>query len=236
MPQVSAFAPQAKHVAPWMPHDAVERVRQAPPWQQPVGQLVASQPQRPFTHRWPLGHGELAPHMQTPLVQTFEVMPHETQAPPLMLHVDSPALRQPPAAEQHPEGHVEALQLEPPPAPPAVEPPAVEPPAVEPPAVEPPAVEPPAVEPPAVEPPAVEPPAVEPPAVEPPAVEPPAVEPPAVEPPAVEPPAVEPPAVEPPAAEPPPLAPPAVDPPPALPPNPPPLPPMINAHAPAWHC
>ncbi|GMU61184.1 MAG: hypothetical protein AMXMBFR34_29470 [Myxococcaceae bacterium] len=55
------------------------------PWQQPDGQLVASQMQAPPEHRWPAPHAALPPQRQTPLAQlsAFEVS-QAAQVPPLV--------------------------------------------------------------------------------------------------------------------------------------------------------
>lgn len=98
---------------PLVPHVAVVRVAQAPAAvQQPEGHEVESQPHTPEMHRWPLEHEAPAPHMQTPVVQTFAVVPHEMQAPPLVLHEPCDIATQLRAAEQHPFGHVEPSQIQ----------------------------------------------------------------------------------------------------------------------------
>lgn len=72
-----------------MPHSPGKLVVwQVLPWQQPDGQLVASQMQAPPEHRWPAPHGALAPHWHWPPAQVsaFDVS-HMVQLPPFVPHV-----------------------------------------------------------------------------------------------------------------------------------------------------
>jgi hypothetical protein len=60
---------------------------QVVPLQQPVGQLVASQTQAPFTQCWPAAQAELlVPQTHAPLVQLSAVIPQATQTRPLEPH------------------------------------------------------------------------------------------------------------------------------------------------------
>jgi hypothetical protein len=83
-------AGQAAHVAPPVPHSDAHWEGVWRQWpvvlsQQPVGQLVALQTQAPFTHAWPLGQAEpVEPQTHAPLVQLSAVVPHTTQACPLL--------------------------------------------------------------------------------------------------------------------------------------------------------
>jgi hypothetical protein len=60
----SAVIPQAAHAPPLLPHVASDCVRQVADAQQPFGQLVPSQTQRPETQCWPTAHIAPPPHAQ----------------------------------------------------------------------------------------------------------------------------------------------------------------------------
>jgi hypothetical protein len=62
----SAVLPQAAHAPPLLPHVASDCVRQVADAQQPFGQLVPSQTQRPETQCWPTAH--IAPPPQAQLL------------------------------------------------------------------------------------------------------------------------------------------------------------------------
>lgn len=83
---VSAFdVSHAVHVPPMVPQVARLAAWHWTPWQQPVGQLVASQTQAPPTQRWPAAHWALAPQRHWPLVhESARLATQAVHAPPLV--------------------------------------------------------------------------------------------------------------------------------------------------------
>jgi hypothetical protein len=66
-------AGQAEQEAPFLPQAETEAARHWLFWQQPDGQLAASQTHAPPTHDWPLLQPGFVPHRQLPAVQRSEV-------------------------------------------------------------------------------------------------------------------------------------------------------------------
>ncbi len=121
------FAPQAAVVVPgW----------QVVPWQQPVGQDVASQMHLPPEHTWPLPQAFPPPQVQLPLAeQPSPVVPQLAQVAPCVPHAVADGVVHV-LPEQQPVGHDAASQTHWPPehscpAPHAAAPPQVQPPLAE---------------------------------------------------------------------------------------------------------
>jgi hypothetical protein len=111
--QVSAFAPHATQALPSAPHWAVERVVTQPVGEQhPDEQFTASQMQAPARQYCPLGHAAPLPHRHVPATHASAVIPHDTQARPMVLHEENAGVMQLPAAEQQPAGHEVASQTQ----------------------------------------------------------------------------------------------------------------------------
>lgn len=106
----SPLAPQAVHAAPFTPQVVAVCTSHVPFEQHPRGQEAASQTQAPETHACPGAHCLPPPHVQPPIVQPSAVMPQAVHAPPLVPHADAEGAAQV-VPEQHPLGHVVALQL-----------------------------------------------------------------------------------------------------------------------------
>jgi hypothetical protein len=103
---------QVVQAPPPVPQVCIERVEQTPFTQQPLGQLVASQAQAPFTQRWVAAHEGPVPQRQPPLVQrSARSGSHAWQAAPWVPHEVADAGLQV-APEQQPLGQVVALQPE----------------------------------------------------------------------------------------------------------------------------
>ncbi len=77
-PQLSArTGSQFAQLPPLVPHIAADGVTHESFWQQPLGQLWASQVQTPPAQRWPFAHAGPEPQPQVPAVQVSDVI--ETQ-------------------------------------------------------------------------------------------------------------------------------------------------------------
>jgi hypothetical protein len=101
--------------APPVPHALTFPTLQVAPAQQPDGQDDASQMQVPAAHRWPAAHKPPPlPHRQTPLSQRSALVPHATQAEPLVPHCEVVGEMQVLPLQQ-PDGHEAALQTQTPP-------------------------------------------------------------------------------------------------------------------------
>lgn len=93
-----------------MPHELVDFARHVVPSQQPLGQLVASQTHAPLTQRCPEPHGAPVPQAHSPSVHRSEPASHAVHISPPSPHAVLLGITHV-APEQHPSGHVAALQL-----------------------------------------------------------------------------------------------------------------------------
>lgn len=111
--QLSLRASQTAQVDPASPQVARERVAHTAPWQQPLGQEVASQMHRPPTQRWPPAQAAPVPHWQTPvLLQRLALLTSQAlQEAPAVPHAASDGDVQTPPV-QHPFGHDVASHMQ----------------------------------------------------------------------------------------------------------------------------
>lgn len=105
----AAVVLHAMQALPFVPHVKAVGLAHTPNWQQPEGQLVASQTQAPDTHRWPAAQAAPAPHRQAPPTHESAPAPQVVQLAPLVpqairLDVWHAPLR------QQPEGQLVASQ------------------------------------------------------------------------------------------------------------------------------
>jgi hypothetical protein len=110
-PFVQVPVVQVWQARPPLPQEALlSPATQAPPAQQPTGQLTPSHTQAPSRQRCPEAHAGPAPHRQAPPAQAFAVSGLQVvQAPPGAPQWLSARGRQKPPAQQ-PSGQDEASQ------------------------------------------------------------------------------------------------------------------------------
>jgi hypothetical protein len=93
---------QLAQAVPLAPHEPLTGgATHVAPWQQPVGQDVESQTQRPISQRWPSAHGVVLPHLHAPSVHWSERWSHAAHAAPPAPHCETVAVTQL-APAQHP--------------------------------------------------------------------------------------------------------------------------------------
>lgn len=117
--QLSDFvASHARHMAPDAAQVPTPGGLHVVPLQHPDGQLAASHTHIPFSHRWPVPHAALPPqrHLPEPLHVSARCGSQATHAAPFFPHAITLGVAHA-LPEQHPLGHVVALQ--PPPQTPA---------------------------------------------------------------------------------------------------------------------
>lgn len=107
----ASIGSHATHVAPPIPHVLVDRARHSAPSQQPAGHDRESQTHRPTRHRWPAGQVGPSPQAHPPATSQWSarIMSQGTQRLPSTPQLAWLAGLQV-APEQHPSGHVLALQ------------------------------------------------------------------------------------------------------------------------------
>jgi hypothetical protein len=111
--QLSLRASHTAQVDPASPQVASERVAHTAPWQQPLGQEVASQMHRPPTQRWPPAQAAPVPHWQAPvLLQRLALLASQAlQDAPAVPHAASDGAVQTPPWQQ-PFGHEVASHMQ----------------------------------------------------------------------------------------------------------------------------
>ena len=108
-PQLSApSALQAVQVAPLAPQVAKERMRQAVPSQQPLGQLWSSHTQAPETQRWPAPQLGAVPHWHAPVAEQVSALlaSHAEHLLPARPQAEREGAAQEPSAAQQPPGQL----------------------------------------------------------------------------------------------------------------------------------
>lgn len=110
--QLSERRSHATQAAPLVPHAVTAGTVHVDPWQQPAGQLAASQPtQTPLEQRWLPLHATPAPHPHVPLVQVSLVRGSQAaHCAPAVPHAAAVGIVVHTLLEQHPLGHVAAEQ------------------------------------------------------------------------------------------------------------------------------
>lgn len=104
-------AVQSVHARPFEPHVAGARARQTLPEQHPSGHEVASHAHAPPTQCWPGAQAAPPPQVHAPRAQPSAPTPHVTHELPVAPHAIAVGGEVQVEPEQHPPGHVDALQL-----------------------------------------------------------------------------------------------------------------------------